>query len=181
MAKEKKIVELFKRGLKPVDIAAQVGTSRQNVYQILKSRDLIPERSPYSNPNYDPVFAKKKNEIGFEKIKAQNFECYYCGRTLAPFGTKGKHGSTHLDHFIPRHLGGSNDPVNLVVSCHSCNSLKGSRQVTDAKRGLLQAKIGWPQFSSKQLEWLKAVGFDLLPFESARLHFEIMGWRDDLS
>lgn len=30
-----------------------------------------------------------------------------------------------LDHKIPVHLGGSNDPSNLITRCRSCNSAKG--------------------------------------------------------
>jgi hypothetical protein len=36
----------------------------------------------------------------------------------------------------------------------------------------VQKKLGWPQFSIKQLSWLRAAGFDMTPFDTAKLWFE---------
>jgi 5-methylcytosine-specific restriction endonuclease McrA len=41
--------------------------------------------------------------------------CAYCGEA-----------ANQVDHVIPRHLGGSDLPTNLVASCSRCNSLKGT-------------------------------------------------------
>lgn len=41
--------------------------------------------------------------------------CAYCGEP-----------ANQVDHVIPRHLGGSDLPSNLVASCARCNSLKGT-------------------------------------------------------
>lgn len=52
------------------------------------------------------------------------FTCVYCQRDLHqadPF-------EVTLDHLLPRSLGGTHEPTNLVTACRSCNS---SRQAKD--------------------------------------------------
>lgn len=48
-----------------------------------------------------------------------SFVCPYCLRTL-PIKESTK------DHVIPRSRGGKTEPQNIVLSCQSCNSEKGS-------------------------------------------------------
>jgi 5-methylcytosine-specific restriction endonuclease McrA len=52
-------------------------------------------------------------------------KCAYCG--VKP--RKARDG--HLDHLIPRSLGGSNAPDNIVYACKKCNEAKGDRSVFD--------------------------------------------------
>jgi len=49
----------------------------------------------------------------------QKGKCYYCHKKL------GK--SYHVDHIVPITRGGSNDPDNLVITCHHCNESKNDR------------------------------------------------------
>jgi hypothetical protein len=44
--------------------------------------------------------------------------CCYCGRHL-------KRAEATVDHYMPRFLGGSDDPANLRLACFGCNNLKG--------------------------------------------------------
>lgn len=37
-------------------------------------------------------------------------------------------GPFEVDHIIPRHLGGSNDPDNLQALCHSCHAAKSASE-----------------------------------------------------
>lgn len=53
------------------------------------------------------------------QFRAQKGRCWWCGCKL-------KDGF-HVDHLIPLSRGGSNSPENLVISCPSCNSSKGSK------------------------------------------------------
>ena len=46
--------------------------------------------------------------------------CAYCGRKL-------KSGERTKDHVIPKSRGGSDDPSNIVIACHRCNTWKGAR------------------------------------------------------
>lgn len=57
--------------------------------------------------------------LRFEIFRRDGFKCRYCG-LLA--------GETELtiDHVVPRTLGGSDDPTNLVTACKDCNAGKTS-------------------------------------------------------
>jgi HNH endonuclease len=48
------------------------------------------------------------------------FRCGYCGISEADAGAL-----LTTDHFQPRSRGGSDEPDNLVYSCHACNEFKG--------------------------------------------------------
>lgn len=64
----------------------------------------------------------------FEKSEGK---CSYCGVRLDLAGR------WHVDHAMPKALGGSNDPVNLVAACAPCNHAK--RDKTDVEfRALLK-------------------------------------------
>lgn len=53
-------------------------------------------------------------------VERDGYTCMYCGSTFeAEWFT--------LDHVIPREKGGSNKSSNLVCSCQSCNSSKGTK------------------------------------------------------
>lgn len=56
--------------------------------------------------------------------KNSNYKCFYCGKSLEDM-TNDK--SYTIDHKIPITKGGSNDEENLVISCRSCNSRKGTK------------------------------------------------------
>jgi 5-methylcytosine-specific restriction endonuclease McrA len=45
--------------------------------------------------------------------------CHYCGGP-----------ATVTDHVIPKALGGTDHPTNLVAACGPCNSRKGARVLT---------------------------------------------------
>lgn len=50
--------------------------------------------------------------------KVRGNRCAICGTV----------GEMHLDHRIPRSLGGTDDPNNLQLLCASCHSAKTARQ-----------------------------------------------------
>ena len=63
-----------------------------------------------------------KPEFRRALASAHGGRCAYCGE---PLGQR-----FHVDHIIPRHLGGGCEPGNLVAACWSCNSAKRHRPMT---------------------------------------------------
>lgn len=59
--------------------------------------------------------------LRFEVMRRDGFTCRYCGTPAPETGA----GLT-VDHVIPRSLGGTNDPSNLVAACQDCNAGKSS-------------------------------------------------------
>jgi len=59
----------------------------------------------------------------FEVFQRDGFQCQYCGR-LVPDVT------LEADHIMPVSKGGTDDPLNLITSCHDCNIGKGVKQVS---------------------------------------------------
>ncbi|MCZ4509941.1 HNH endonuclease [Streptomyces sp. ActVer] len=57
--------------------------------------------------------------LRYEILRRDNHACRYCGAT-APNVT------LNVDHVIPKSLGGSDKPTNLVTSCADCNAGKTS-------------------------------------------------------
>lgn len=47
--------------------------------------------------------------------------CHYCSRPLT------LDGSWHIEHQLPRALGGTDDPLNLVAACGPCNLSKSDQ------------------------------------------------------
>lgn len=67
--------------------------------------------------------------IRYEVLSRARTRCELCGISADLRGL-------HVDHIIPRSLGGSNDVANLQALCWRCNENKGNRDSTDF-RGLL--------------------------------------------
>ena len=59
------------------------------------------------------------------------FDCFFC-RGLFPLAEDG-HQLT-LDHIVPRSAGGTDDPTNLITTCHDCNSLRQHAELPAARR-----------------------------------------------
>lgn len=54
---------------------------------------------------------------------AQHGCCYYCGKPLGAFGTR---GAFHVDHLLAIVDGGDQWPDNLALACAFCNQSKGA-------------------------------------------------------
>lgn len=65
-----------------------------------------------------------KNSTRFEVFRRDRFKCQYCGAQI-------QDTELHVDHVIPRKLGGTDDPFNLVTACTACNLGKGSRSMLE--------------------------------------------------
>lgn len=58
-------------------------------------------------------------------IKRYGCACSYCGIQTSLSEYNGKLNMATRDHRVPKALGGSNKPENLILSCFCCNTLKG--------------------------------------------------------
>ncbi|MDX9715516.1 MAG: HNH endonuclease [Dissulfurispiraceae bacterium] len=62
--------------------------------------------------------------VRFEVFKRDSFKCQYCGAT-------GPNVLLQIDHIKAVAKGGTNDIMNLVTSCESCNSGKSDKLLSD--------------------------------------------------
>lgn len=58
----------------------------------------------------------------FEVLRRDGFRCYYCGVR----GNETTGDGLTIDHVVPKSLGGTDEPTNLVAACGDCNSGKSS-------------------------------------------------------
>ncbi len=77
----------------------------------------------------------------YEVLRRDNHSCRYCG-SMAP------EAKLTVDHVMPKALGGSDDPSNLVAACRDCNYGKASTMPDDP----LVADV-----SQRAVEWGKAI------------------------
>lgn len=64
-----------------------------------------------------------------------NGRCHICGKQLSR-GNRGRHGARgawHVEHSIPRALGGTDHANNLYAACIQCNLEKGTRHTRTAR------------------------------------------------
>lgn len=54
--------------------------------------------------------------------KRDSWMCVYCRAWVGVVCAGPTFREPHLDHLVPRSLGGGNESANLVTACHSCNS-----------------------------------------------------------
>lgn len=93
-----------------------------------------------------------KNKCKRQKIfEKTDYHCYYCGTEL-------KDGNATIDHVKPMDAGGGNGYTNLVPSCKSCNSKKGTKTIDDFRFYFSREKQGIPNFSIEQSIWLSTKG-----------------------
>lgn len=59
------------------------------------------------------------------RLWSRNPHCCYCGAKIKT------EGDASLDHLVPRARGGINSPSNLVLSCETCNRLKGDKHILE--------------------------------------------------
>lgn len=66
--------------------------------------------------------------LRFEILTRDGFRCRYCGATAEV-------ATLHIDHVLPRSMGGRDDRANLVTACADCNSGKSDRAIIAAPAG----------------------------------------------
>ena len=100
-------------------------------------------------------------------FRRDHHTCQYCGRRL-----ESRH--LNIDHVTPRNRGGQTNWTNVVCSCRTCNSRKGSRLPAEAGMRLLREprKPRWRPFVENQ--------FAHSYHQSWRHFLDHAGWRVDL-
>lgn len=91
----------------------------------------------------------KKQKI----LSKTNGKCAYCGACLEITGT-------HIDHMTPKSRGGCNSIENLVPSCPSCNTSKGTKTFEEFRVyiGINKSVPHKYRFSMAQCAYLKDTG-----------------------
>lgn len=113
------------------------------------------------------ISLRKKKAI-YEKT---NGSCSYCGASISM-------DQMVADHVVARVSGGSNSIDNLLPSCRSCNSSKGSKTLEQFRRFYsLRVATGNTVFGQDQADYLfenglyPAIGADM----DHKFHFELLG------
>lgn len=79
--------------------------------------------------------------------------CQYCGVPC--------NGEGHIDHIVPRCLGGSNSLGNYLLSCSKCNQSKNGKRLDPKKEEYL---LIWARSNIEKIQSL-LVGYDKLGFK----------------
>lgn len=88
--------------------------------------------------------------IRFEVFKRDGFSCQYCG-------AKAPDVVLHCDHIHPVAKGGTNEIINLITACQSCNQGKAARPLDDKSKVIRQrAQIEELDRRREQLEMMLA-------------------------
>jgi 5-methylcytosine-specific restriction endonuclease McrA len=64
-----------------------------------------------------------------------NYTCQYCGRTKGQLYHKEK---MTRDHIHPKDLGGTDEWMNIALSCNTCNNKKGNKTLAQCNMKLLK-------------------------------------------
>jgi predicted restriction endonuclease len=79
-----------------------------------------------------------------EVYERYGFKCAYCGIDGSSDFETWFTANFAVDHIKPRKFGGTNEPNNLALACHSCNLYKGwadCNSVDEAKEIIRQKRI----------------------------------------
>lgn len=74
-----------------------------------------------------------KNSVRFKIFKRDAFKCQYCGSQPPAVVLE-------VDHILPSSKGGSDDLVNLITSCFSCNRGKRDGLLSDKPMLIIKAQ-----------------------------------------
>ena len=110
--------------------------------------------------------------IRFEVFKRDKFTCQYCG-------AKAPDVLLHVDHIDPVAGGGTNDIVNLITACASCNGGKSDIPLSDdstvVKR---QAQLEDLQERRNQLEMMMQWQRDLVDLDQQTVERAVELWSE---
>lgn len=121
-----------------------IGTT-QAILEGRSDQDEIDQRRAENTAKRKEAKLKKTEEIEFAAVNYNNrkappraarytmardgWKCYHCGVDMQDWDR----GEIHVDHFYPTSLGGSDDSMNLVISCKKCNLSKHAKPPTESE------------------------------------------------
>ena len=82
---------------------------------------LWPEDEFVGNGDPPPLASRPISRRRREVFERSHGRCHYCRETLT------LDGKWHIEHMIPRALGGADESTNLVAACVPCNLSKSDR------------------------------------------------------
>lgn len=95
---------------------------------------------------------KELQELRVRLLEKSDWMCSYCGIQL-------DEKSVRIDHIHAKSLGGSHDEDNLAACCHSCNSSKTVKSLSEWKTALLRSSSRHIEKSIETLESLDSTYF----------------------
>lgn len=100
---------------------------------------------------YDDEDDGNYRERGLQNAQSNNgwYKCIKCGRSF-------RKGDMHIDHIIPKSLGGGNNRGNLQCICKYCNCSKRD-DMTDTGADLRRRKKELNKQNKEDLKYLKQV------------------------
>jgi 5-methylcytosine-specific restriction endonuclease McrA len=84
--------------------------------------------------------------------------CWYCGVDFRG----GSSSYPHLEHQMPRSLGGGSEIENIFLSCSLCNGRKGTLTLEEYRERAAINAVGLNKLSQNQLSWLLERGVDVM-------------------
>lgn len=108
----------------------------------------------------------------FEVFKRDSFCCQYCGQSAPDVVLE-------VDHIEAVSKGGSNDMMNFITSCKSCNSGKSDRRISDDS-AVKKQKLQLDELNSRreQIEMMLRWRDGLRSIESEQLESASMRWSE---
>jgi 5-methylcytosine-specific restriction endonuclease McrA len=83
---------------------------------------------------------RRWREIRLGILRRDDYVCHWCAGP-----------ANSVDHLVPRVEGGTDDAVNLVAACQSCNSRRGLEWVRARRRNPVFNRRGGPDRSCPEL------------------------------
>lgn len=87
-------------------------------------------REDWANrPNRESLSKRLGGKVALQIKARDGNKCVYCGKAEPSIPPARPVDNHHLDHLVPRVLGGEDTPTNLVTACKSCNSARHDMSV----------------------------------------------------
>jgi hypothetical protein len=127
-----------------VDQRRTESTAKRKEAKLRKTKEVEFAATNYDNRKVPPRATRYV-------MARDGWKCYHCGADMQDWDR----GEIHVDHFYPTSLGGSDDPMNLVISCKKCNLSKNAKPPTESEvRGFQVHLIKKSEYPNQEKVWL---------------------------